>query len=759
MTKPPRKPPQGGLPSAAEVLAFIERSQGRVGKREIAKEFGVKGSERAGLKALLAGLDQGGSLIGNRKGFRGHSKLPALPTLVVTGRTADGDLIGEPLDWEDEEGLRPRVLLIGGQATATEATRGDGAVGIGERVVAKVKLLAEPDADACTFEGSIVRRLPREERRMVGIFRKATAGPSSIEPVDKKELRAYPVHLGDEGKAKDGDLVRFELNRRHRQTHPRALVVEVLGNPHDQRQISLIAVHTHGIPDDFPEKVITESEAVRPPDPTTRTDLTDLPFVTIDPHDARDHDDAVFAAPDTDPANPGGFVVHVAIADVAHFVQPFSALDREACLRGNSVYFPDRVVPMLPERISNDLCSLREGELRSVLVARMVFDASGVKRRQRIDRAVIRSRAKLAYEEAQAAIDGNVSAKCADVMAGSLEPLWAAYRKMAEARDRRGPLDLDLPERRVKLDAEGRVAAIHIPQRLDAHRLIEECMIQANVAAAEVLEAKRAPCVYRVHDQPSKEKLKGLREFLETLDLQLPTSGELKPAAINRVLQLAKSLPVPELVNEVVLRSQAQAAYDITNIGHFGLNLAKYAHFTSPIRRYADLLVHRALVRALKLGEGALDDKEVPKLAGVAETISRAERRAMAAERETIDRLIAAHLADRVGASFEGRIGGVTRSGLFVKLNDTGADGFIPVSSLGSEFFEHVEAAHALVGSRSGRGWRLGDRVTVKLLEVVPSAGAMRFEMVSEGQPLSFDLRRATRTGPRRTMFRPRGRR
>jgi ribonuclease R len=744
-----------GLPSEAEVRAFIAAADGRVGKREIAKAFGIKGSARLALKAMLAAMGETGEVVGNRTGYRGRARMPALPTLLVTARTADGDLVGEPLDWDEDEGPRPRVLLTGAADARGEATRGDGAVGMGERVVAKVKALAAPDADGCTHEGAIVRRLPREERRMVGIFQAADAGGGHIAPIDRKELRSWHVGRGDEGEATDGDLVRFDLVRQRRHTDPRAVVAEVLGNPTDQRQVSLIAVHAHGIPDEFPAGVLAESEAVAAPDPATRTDLTRLPFVTIDPVDARDHDDAVHAAPDPDPANRGGFVVHVAIADVSHFIRPFSALDREAALRGNSVYFPDRVVPMLPERISNDLCSLREGEVRSVLVARLVFDAGGEKRGQRIDRAIIRSRAKLAYEQAQAAIEGRVDAKAATVMADTLEPLWAAYRTLAAARDRRAPLDLDLPERRIKLDGEGRVAGVVIPQRLDAHRLIEECMIQANVAAAEVLETKKAAVVYRVHDQPSKEKLAGLRDFLATLDLRVPPAGSLKPAALNRVLAEAKALPVPDLVAEVVLRSQAQAEYHTVNIGHFGLNLARYAHFTSPIRRYADLLVHRALVRALKLGDGGMDEREVARLAGVCETISRAERRAMAAERETIDRLVAAHLADRVGASFPARISGVTRSGLFVKLDGTGADGFVPVSTLGAEFFQHVEGAHALVGARSGRGYRLGDRVSVKLLEVVPSAGAMRFEMESAPTTLGIDLRKIERrVGPRRTTFR-----
>ncbi len=493
-------------------------------------------------------------------------------------------------------------------------------------------------------------------------------------------------------------------------------------------------MHAHGIPDDFPESVIEETKRLEPPAMAGRTDLRDVPLLTIDPVDARDHDDAVYAEPDTDPKNKGGFIVIVAIADVAHYVRPATRLDREAQLRGNSVYFPDRVVPMLPEKISNDLCSLRELEERPCLAVRMIFDAEGEKRSHTFLRAMMRSAAKLSYQEAQAAIDGKPSPKCEPLMERALKPLWAAYDVVARARDKRGPLDLDLPERKIVLDDQGRVARVMTPERLTAHRLIEEFMIQANVAAAETLEAKKTPCVYRVHDAPSKEKLKNLSDFLETLDLKLPPAGQLKPAAFNKVLAQAKTLPVPDLVNEVVLRSQAQAEYAISNIGHFGLNLARYAHFTSPIRRYADLLVHRALVRALGFGIGGLEDNEVPRLADIARSISDAERRAMAAERETVDRLIATHLADRVGATFDGRIAGVTRSGLFVKLKETGADGFVPISTLGRDFFNHDETSHALIGSRTGVAFRLGDQVTVRLVEAIPTAGALRFEMLSEGK-------------------------
>jgi ribonuclease R len=723
-----------GLPSKDKILEFLKSSTEKVGKREIARAFGIRGDARTDLKRLLAEMRKDGKLAGSRKtGVRKRGTLPPVAVLEVTGRDAQGDLIAKPTVWDTEEGERPAVLVLVGHSRGPSADiQAD--IGIGDQVLARITELSEPDVEGFRYEASPIRRLPREKRRLLGVFRAHRHGGGTIEPIDRKQLRSWSIKKGDEGEAEDGDLVHFDLVSRGRMHVPQARILETLGNPGDQRQISLIAIHTHGLPVDFPESVLNELKHLTPPKLKERTDLRDLPLVTIDPPDARDHDDAVYAEADSDPKNKGGWVVIVAIADVAHYVRSGTKLDREAKLRGNSVYFPDRVVPMLPEHISNDLCSLREGEDRPCLAVRMVVDAHGNKRGHTFLRAMMRSAAKLSYQEAQAAIDGKPSTKCKPLLEPVLKPLWAAYAAFAQARNRREPLDLDLPERKIVLDNKGQVERVDIPERLAAHRLVEEFMIQANVAAAEALEGKRAPVVYRIHDRPSQEKLKNLREFLDSLDMKLAPPSDLKPAHFNRILARAKTMPVPDLINEVVLRSQSQAEYNPENIGHFGLNLRRYAHFTSPIRRYADLLAHRALVRALGLGTGGLEDDEAARLAEIAKQISEAERRAMAAERETVDRLIAAHLADRIGATFTGRIAGVTRSGLFVRLKESGADGFVPVSSLVGDFYHHLEAVHALVGQRSGATFSLGDPVEVRLVEAIPSAGALRFEMLSEGK-------------------------
>jgi ribonuclease R len=482
-----------------------------------------------------------------------------------------------------------------------------------------------------------------------------------------------------------------------------------------------------------------------------------LPLVTIDPADAKDHDDAVHAVPDPDPKNPGGHIITVAIADVGHYVRPASALDREALNRGNSVYFPDRVVPMLPERISNDLCSLRPSEDRPALAVRMVIGADGRKRSHTFHRVLMRSAAKLHYLQAQAAIDGRTDVETAGLLEPVLQPLYRAYACLRRAREARHPLDLDLPERKILLKPDGTVDRVVTPERLDAHRLIEEFMILANVAAAETLERGKLPLIYRVHDEPSLDKTEALRSFLETLHISLPKGGVLRAEQFNHVLRRVKDTDVESLVNEVVLRAQAQAEYSADNYGHFGLNLRRYAHFTSPIRRYADLMVHRALIRALKPGDDRRPERQTSSaLSEIAARISAAERRAMKAERETTDRLIAHFLVDRIGATFEGRISGVTRAGLFVKLDGTGADGFIPARTIGDDYFQYEEAMHAMVGRRSGETHRLGDRVTVGLVEAVPVAGALRFELLSSGRrPQEAGARRPGRARPeRRRSFR-----
>ncbi len=711
-----------------DILQFIHASPGNIGRREIARAFGIKGADRIDLKRILKELAADGLIADSRHRMRKEA-LPQVGVIVVRGQDKNGDLIGTPLHWNEDDGAPPRILL-----DVTRHYQGP-AIGIGDHVLARLREAVDDTdgEDKFGFVASPIKRLPRDKPRQLGILRKSGRG-FAVESIDKKDLKEWPVQDGDMDGAVEGELVRFETLRDAKLGRPGARVIERIGHPQAEKSVSLIAIHNHGLRDRFGEEVLEELDELPQLTMDHREDLTRVPLITIDPEDAKDHDDAVWAAPDPAPVNEGGATAIVAIADVSFYVRPGTALDQEAALRGNSVYFPDRVVPMLPEMLSNDLCSLRDGELRPCLAVRMTFDRNGKKLAHRFVRATMRSAAKLSYQEAQAAIDGKPNAKTAPLLDTVLRPLWQVYALLKEARDKRGPLDLDLPERKIILDARGLVSRVIVPERLEAHRLIEEFMIQANVAAAEALEAQKSPLIYRVHDAPSSEKLVALSELLASIGINAPKTGFNRPVQFNRVLAKAIGTEHEELLNEVVLRSQAQADYRPGNLGHFGLNLRRYAHFTSPIRRYADLVVHRALVSAFRLGEGGLSDAERAKLDRIAESISHSERKAMSAERETVERLIAMHLAERVGEAFQGRISGVTRFGLFVKLNDTGADGFVPAAKLGRDFYRHVENAHALVGERTGESFRLGDKVDVRLVDANPAAGALRFDMLSDGR-------------------------
>ncbi|MGA0531512.1 ribonuclease R [Hansschlegelia sp. KR7-227] len=729
----PARPASRGLPSREQLIAFIAEQGGKVGKREIARAFHISGADRVELKRALHELQEAGVVDrrGKKLGRAGH--LPSVVLADVTGRDDDGELIAQPAEWdEDEHGAAPRILVIvpsrGRQPGLTP--------GVGDRILVRAEPTEDPEPGDPSHQGRVIKILSKQSARVLGVFRALPDGSGRLVPVTKREAgKELTIPADATDGARDGDLIAADIVKQGRYGLPSARVREKLGSITSEKAVSLIAIHAHAIPHVFSRDALAEAEAATAATLKGREDWRTLPLVTIDPVDAKDHDDAVHAEPDLAPDNLGGHVVTVAIADVASYVRPGSALDREALDRGNSVYFPDRVVPMLPERISNDLCSLKEAENRPALAVRMVFSKDGRKLRHSFHRVMMKSAAKLAYAQAQAAIDGAPDDATGPLLEPVLKPLWDAYAALKTARDARGPLDLDLPERKLVLKPDGSVDRVIVPTRLDAHRLIEEFMIQANVAAAETLEAKRTPLVYRVHDAPSIEKLEALRELLATLDLEIAKSGNLRPAHFNRILERVAGSDNASLVNEVVLRTQAQAEYASENYGHFGLNLRRYAHFTSPIRRYADLIVHRALIRALDLGADGLPDGATPQSLGeIGARISAAERRAMAAERETVDRLIAHFLADQVGASFSGRIAGVTRSGLFVKLDDTGADGFVPIGSLGKDYFVHDEGARSLTGSATGESFRLGDQVRVKLVEAAPVAGALRFEMLSDGR-------------------------
>lgn len=734
----------GEVPSREVLLQFITDNPDRASKREIAKAFGLKGDTRVELKQALRDLENDGLVNKTRKSLARPGALPPVTVLDITTRDKDGELIGRPAEWPDEAGAAPAVLI---RQSSSDRSKGKAPVGgLGDRVLAKI--FANKDRSGPAYTARVIKVIDRQRGAVLGVLRMMGDGGARLMPIERRG-EEMQVDATDIGEAKDGDLVEVEVSRAARFGLTRARVLNIVGSVASEKAISMIAIHAHGIPYIFPQSVIAEAEAAEAASMSHREDWRQVPLITIDPHDAKDHDDAVYAEPDASQDNPGGVIVTVAIADVSYYVRPKSALDREALKRGNSVYFPDRVVPMLPERISNDLCSLREGVDRPALAVRMVFSAEGRKVRHTFHRIMMKSAAKFSYQQAQAAIDGQPDEKAGPLLEPILKPLWAAYAILKRGRDRRQPLELDMPERKIILKEDGTVDRVFVPERLDAHKLIEEMMIQANVAAAETLEAKRQKLVYRIHDAPTLAKQEVLREFLATLGMSLVKGGNMRSNSFNGILAKSEGTPHQIIVNEMVLRSQSQAIYSPENIGHFGLNLMKYAHFTSPIRRYADLIVHRALVGALGLGEGGITQEEEASLEDIAAEISTFERRAMAAERDTVNRLVAHHLAGRIGEDFQGQIGGVTKSGLFISLPQFGADGFIPVSTLGRDYYIYDEAHQALTGEKSGLGYQLGDTVEVRLVEAVPLAGALRFEMLSEGRKMPVGARSFHKAGGR----------
>src|SRR5262245_7194419 len=697
---------KGRVPTRDELLAFIKESPTPVGKREIARAFSLKGDQRIELKELLRDLRDGGDIAADRaKTFKDPKALTDVTVLEIVRVDDDGQLLAVPRRHDEEkDGSPPRIEI------APHAARSGPAPTVGDRVLASLKRRGKN-----TYEARVIRRLGSGPKKILGLYEEpeGRGGMGLVSPTDRKLKQSFDVRPADQNGAQPGDIVWIEatggaLSRRAR-------VIERVGAMSDPSTISLIAIAANDIPVDFPPAAAEEAERAHAAPLGHRLDLRQVPLVTIDGEDARDFDDAVFAEPDPD--HHGGWRLLVAIADVAWYVRHDKPLDRAAYRRGTSVYFPDRVVPMLPEALSNHWCSLVPNQDRPVLVAEMWIDGQGHLKRHRFHRAMMRSAARLTYTRVQRAMDGMPDAEIAPLMETAIRPLYGAFKVLLAAREKRGALDIDLPERQVRLGRDGRIAEIGVRERLDSHRLIEEFMVLANVAAAQALEQRHMPCLYRVHDQPDAAKLEALREFLATLGIALPPGPRLRPGDLNRVLMAVEGKPVARLVNETMLRSQSQAVYGPDNLGHFGLALARYAHFTSPIRRFPDLIVHRALISAYGLGEGGLPDADKGRFAEFGEHLSMCERRAVAAERGAMDRYVAAYMAAHVGATFPGRVTSVTRFGLFAELDASGADGLIPVRSLGQEFFRHDEGRQVLIGERTGETFGLGDRLRLKRSE------------------------------------------
>ena len=737
MTRSSPKKPQG-LPSKKQVLDFIQTSDTPVGKREIARAFGLKGQEKIKLKALLKDMAEEGLIDGKKTAYHRMGGVPKVTVLRVVD-TEDGEAIAVPDNWEpDAEEKPPRLTL---RELKGKGGKRAPALKRGDRVLARTE---ERESGWIAFP---MKKLPARSEGLLGVVEIDKAGKAWLAPVDKRIRKSSPI--SDLGEAEDGHLVLCERTGRSERSGVK--VIEVIGDPLAPGAFSLIAIAKHGIPHIFPEEVHEEARRASnlKLSESKREDLRHLPIVAIDPADARDHDDAIWAEPD----GQGGYNALVAIADVSFYVRPGSALDREARKRGNSVYFPDRVVPMLPEILSADVCSLVEDESRAAMACHLHIDKSGKVDNFRFTRALVKIHHNIAYEEAQAAIDTGRPPEY-------LDHLWGAWRLLEKARNKRDPLELDLPERRVMLNDKGEIEEIAVRERLDAHRVVEDFMIAANVAAAKALEAKNAPVVYRVHETPAREKLIALRDYLQTLGMKLALGQVITPGLFNRMLKDVSDDSEKAQVMEAVLRSQMQAYYGPANAGHFGLALSSYAHFTSPIRRYADLLVHRALVDAYGLEQPkppgslpdttGLSDRDRSNLAQITDAISQTERRAMEAERDTIDRYVAAWLSGRVGEVFDTRITGVQGFGFFATIEGLGGDGLVPISTLGSEYFSHDEAAHALIGEKSGTRYTVGDRLKLKLAEANALTGALKFVLEDADSSAIEPRGRRPERGPRK---------
>nr|WP_324827402.1 VacB/RNase II family 3'-5' exoribonuclease [Qipengyuania sp. Z2] len=725
------------MPTQEQILEFLQGSDTPAGKREIAKAFGLKGQEKIALKKRLKDMAEEGLIDGKRTAYHRMGGVPKVTVLKVVD-IDDGQPIAEPENWAPDAPGKPPRLVVKETKKMPALKRGD-------------RFLSRTEETPNGWRAHPMKKLPARTEGMMGVVEFDGAGKPWLAPVDKRVRESAPI--GELGEAKEGELVLAE--RMGKSARSPVKIVEVVGDPLAPKSFSLIAIAKHGIPHIFAPEAIAEAQLATelPLSPDHREDLRGIPIVAIDPADARDHDDAIWAEPD----GKGGYRAIVAIADVSFYVRPGGQLDREARKRGNSVYFPDRVVPMLPEVLSADVCSLKQDVDRAAMACHFVIAADGTISDWRFTRAIVRLARNIAYEDAQAAIDAGEAPEY-------LQNLWGAWKLLAEARAARDPLELELPERQVRLDDNGQIAEIAVRDRLDAHRVVEDFMISANVAAAKALEAKTAPVVYRIHEQPSREKLISFREYLATQGRKFALGQVITPGIFNRMLKDIADPAEKALIMEAVLRSQTQAYYGPANMGHFGLALGSYAHFTSPIRRYSDLLVHRALVDAYKLEQpkpkmdlpesSGLADRDRDALHQITDAISQTERRAMEAERDTIDRYVAAWLSGRVGETFDTRITGVQAFGFFATIEKLGGDGLVPVSTLGREYFRYDEAAKKLVGESTGTEYATGDRLRLKLAEANALTGALKFEVPdADGSPIE---RRGQRPPPKKASGAPR---
>lgn len=692
------------------VLTYLgQKADHPLKPKELARALGVDTAEYTAFKQLLREMEATGEIYRVRKG---RYALPEKINLVVgrlqTTRSGHGFVISEK---------EPRDLFV-------PAPRLEDAYE-GDRVIARVERRPRGENP----EGSIVKVLERARSQVVGAYHRS-GRYGFVEPEDRKLHRDLFIPPGNEGEARNGDMVVARVvDWGSRQLNPVGAIVEVLGAPGEPGVDVLAIVHVHELPPEFPADVLREAEdlaerrEITTDDLEGRQDFRELPTFTIDPEDARDHDDAV----SLEWLEGERWRVGVHIADVSHFVQEGSPLDLEALQRGTSVYLVDRVLPMLPHSLSGDICSLRPDEDRLTLSVFLEMDSSGKVRSTDLAAGMIRSRYKLSYEEAQRLIDGGDQAD--ERLVRDLRQLRELTQKLRERRLEQGGLDFDLPEARIVLNAAGEPTHVQEILRLESHQLIEELMIRVNESIARLARSKKLPFLYRIHEAPDPARTDELREFVRGLGLDLAKNAHRSSRALQKLLNSVEGRPEEGLVSMLALRSMKQARYSSETKAHFGLGIEAYSHFTSPIRRYPDLVVHRLLRKAILQGERVGEEYE-DRLGEVAELASSRERRAMDAERESVELKKIEYMERHLGDVFEGTVSGVTSFGLFVLLEDVLVEGLIHVSSLEDDYYHFKEEQHALVGESHGRRFRLGDQLRARVLSVDRTARKLDLELI-----------------------------
>ncbi len=688
------------IPSREFIMDQLAEFGAPMGVEELAKQLDLAAEEELiALQRRLNAMERDGQLVRNRRGgFCLVNKKDLIAGRVIGHPDGFGFL--KPDEGGDDLFLTPRQMR---------------AVLHDDRAVVRVVGVDHRGRR----EGAVVEVLERGNRQVVGrIYREAGLG--FVLPDNKRIHQEIVIPEGACNGAKDGQMVVAEITEQPtKRTQPVGKIVEVLGDHMAPGMEIELAIRTHELPVEWPNEVKMAVKSLgKEVDEAAkqgRVDLRDLPLVTIDGADARDFDDAVFCE-----RKAKGWRLLVAIADVSSYVEPGSALDEEARQRGNSVYFPDRVIPMLPEVLSNGLCSLNPEVDRLCMVCELHIGDDGDIQRSRFFEGVMRSHARLIYDDVAAMVvegDPKLSNKHAELLP-HLHELYALYQVLHAARVKRGAIDFDTTETRILFNDEKKVERIVPVHRNDAHRLIEECMLVANVAAAKFLLGKKLPALYRIHEPPQQEKLSDLREFLGELGLRL-TGGD-KPQALDygKLLASVKGRPDAHLIQTVLLRSMTQAIYSSGNVGHFGLAFPAYTHFTSPIRRYPDLIVHRAIKHLIN--EGTAEDFEYSpsQLAGLGEHCSSTERRADEATRDAVDWLKCEYMMDKVGEFFDGIVTSVNSFGLFVELDEIYVDGLVHITALDRDYYHFDPIAHRLTGERSGRTFRLGDPLRVQVAAV-----------------------------------------